>query len=76
LTTIRIIFLFYYNKVQNHIFNMHLNRFQKNESTCLDVWVLQNWLQVDEIRSIIEFSLLSSQWKLKIYLCAFKLYIL
>jgi len=55
---------------------MHLNRFQKNESTCLDVWVLQNWLQVDEIRSIIEFSLLSSQWKLKIYLCAFKLYIL
>ncbi len=39
---------------------MHLNRFQKNESTCLDVWVSQNWLQVDEIRSIIDFSLLSS----------------
>jgi hypothetical protein len=55
---------------------MHLNRFPKNKSTCIDVWVLQIWLQVDESRSIIDFSLLSSLWKLRIYLCAFKLYIL
>jgi hypothetical protein len=34
---------------------MHLSRFQKHEYTCIDVWVLQNWLQVDESRSNIEF---------------------
>jgi hypothetical protein len=34
---------------------MHLNRFQINESTCIDVWVLQNWLQVHENRSNIDF---------------------
>jgi hypothetical protein len=34
---------------------MHLNRLKKKESTCIDVWVLQNWLQVDESRSNIDF---------------------
>jgi hypothetical protein len=33
---------------------MHLNRFKKTKSTCIDVWVLQNWLQVDESRSNID----------------------
>jgi hypothetical protein len=34
---------------------MHLSRFQKHEYTCINVWVLQNWLQVDESKSNIEF---------------------
>jgi hypothetical protein len=34
---------------------MHLGRFQKHEYTCIDVWVLQNWLQVDQSRSNIDF---------------------
>jgi hypothetical protein len=55
LTSIRIILYFIIIKFKNHIFNMHLNIFQKNESTCIDVWVLQNWLQVDESRSILIF---------------------
>jgi hypothetical protein len=28
---------------------MHLSRFQKNEPTYIYVWVLQIWLQVDQI---------------------------
>jgi len=55
LINIRILYYFIIIKFKNHHFNMHLNRFQKNESTYIDVWVLQNWLQVDESRSNIEF---------------------
>jgi hypothetical protein len=44
LISIRIFFYFILIKLKNHIFYMHLNRFQINEYTCIDVWVLQNWL--------------------------------
>ncbi len=47
-------------KFKNNIFYMHLNRFQKNDPTFIDVWVLQNQLQVDEKKSNIDFFLLSS----------------
>ncbi len=42
-------FYFIIIKFKNHIFNMHLSRFQKNEPTYIYVWVLQIWLQVDQI---------------------------
>jgi hypothetical protein len=34
---------------------MHLSRFSKHEYTCIDVWVLQDKLQVDESISNIDF---------------------
>ncbi len=36
-------------KFKNHIFNMHLNKFKKNKPIWIYVWVLQNWLQVNQI---------------------------
>jgi hypothetical protein len=39
---------------------MHPSRFQKNESIRINVWVLQNQLQVDKSKLIIYFFLLSS----------------
>jgi hypothetical protein len=49
------IFYFIIIKFKNHNFDIHLSRFQKNEYICIDVWVLQNWLQVDQSRSNIDF---------------------
>ncbi len=55
LISIRILFYFIIIQFKNCHFDMRLNRFQKIESFCINIWVLQNWSQVDESRSNIDF---------------------
>ncbi len=54
-------FILLYDRVEESHIPINLSRFLKNDSfTSISMWVLKNWLQVDEKKSNMDFPLFSS----------------